>query len=73
MKMKNFVRKFGPVVAGASALVATAAANAGAVADAAAEPINEAKTDGQSTGALVVAAVAGIAVVGIIIALVRKL
>ncbi|MGL4317342.1 MAG: hypothetical protein ACRCTL_12110 [Pseudomonas sp.] len=51
---------------------ATVSAFAGDVADAAAPHLAAAQADGESTGGLVVGVVCALAVVGVIIALVRK-
>lgn len=78
--MKNAIAKFQAVpsfrkvVAGASALGATLLSSAtwAAVGDGAVTAVNEAGAQGEAVGTAVVGVVAALCVVGVVIALVRK-
>lgn len=78
--MKNAIRKFSvvpsfrKVAAGASALGATLLSSAtwAAVGDSAVTAVQDAGTQGEAVGTAVVGVVAALCVVGVVIALVRK-
>lgn len=73
MKFVNMVKRFGVRAgAGASALVAGGYASASDLTTAAETAITAAGADGQTVGGYVIAAVAGLVVVGLILAMIRK-
>jgi hypothetical protein len=65
-------RKLAAGIAGVGSLVAAGSSFAAGVADGATTAIAEAQSSGETVGAAVVACVAALCVVGVIIALVRK-
>lgn len=79
--MKKAIRKFSVVpsfrkgviaTVGAASLVAASSSFAAGIADGATAAIASAQTSGEGVGAAVVACVAALCVVGVVIALIRK-